>query len=236
MFRSLSNYLSNILWEIDLPKPMSDMNIHLDLGCGNNPRNPFKAIQMIGCDVIDSNQINIACPYVQCDVSEKLPFETNSFSSVSAYDVIEHIPRLVRENEKVVYPFVNLMSEIYRVLKPGGIFYAITPMFPSSAAFGDPTHVNFITKETVNYFADSCHAKTLGYGFDGNFKLIFADWLRGAGPFDTSESLFGKISANPSSMESILASCKLLNRYIRRISNHRPTHSLWVLQKPKLDH
>ena len=44
------------------------------------------------------------------------------------------------------------MNEIYRVLKPGGTFYAITPYYPRDEAFVDPTHVNIITNKTHTYF------------------------------------------------------------------------------------
>ena len=44
------------------------------------------------------------------------------------------------------------MNEIYRVLKPNGIFYGITPVYPKESVFVDPTHVNFITKNSFKYF------------------------------------------------------------------------------------
>lgn len=75
------------------------------------------------------------------------------------------------------------MSDIWRVLKPGGIFYARTPAYPSAAAFQDPTHVNIITDQTISYFArrpalDGSLVDPWGldlgkrYGFKGEF---FAD-------------------------------------------------------------
>jgi hypothetical protein len=60
------------------------------------------------------------------------------------------------------------MSEIHRVLKPNGMFYAVTPVYPSNEAFQDPTHVNFITDRTHEYF---CGDEGL-YGFKGNFEAI----------------------------------------------------------------
>jgi len=44
------------------------------------------------------------------------------------------------------------MNEAYRVLKPGGIFYAITPYYPRAEVFVDPTHINFISHKTHTYF------------------------------------------------------------------------------------
>ena len=71
------------------------------------------------------------------------------------------------------------MNEIYRVLKPGGIFLHVTPAFPSPEAFQDPTHVNIITENTFPcYFCNpNPDAKNLGYGFTGDFELIDQRWL-----------------------------------------------------------
>jgi SAM-dependent methyltransferase len=226
-------YLRRVLWEIDLPMVSEEMLIHLDLGAGNRPRNPFNANKLLACDVFPISKFTAECDYIQCDITVELPFPSNTFSSVSAYDVLEHVPRWERRQNQVIFPFVNLMSEIYRVLKPGGYFYAVTPMFPRSSAFTDPTHVNYITLESVNYFGGPSHSKHLGYGFEGSFKIIFANWLRGAGPFDPTSSLANQVRNNPWSKISILALLRLLRRFLLTVLNLKPTHGLWVLQKPK---
>jgi hypothetical protein len=66
------------------------------------------------------------------------------------------------------------MNEVWRVLKPNGIFYALTPVFPHHSVFVDPTHVNFITNKTHNYF---CGPNPLGriYGFKGHFDVMRCD-------------------------------------------------------------
>jgi SAM-dependent methyltransferase len=64
------------------------------------------------------------------------------------------------------------MNEVWRVLKPDGIFLAHTPHYEHIEAFSDPTHVNFITRKTIDYF--TIHAEPLGriYGFTGTFELL----------------------------------------------------------------
>ena len=59
------------------------------------------------------------------------------------------------------------MSEIYRVLKPGGIFFSCTPVYPHPEAFSDPTHVNIMTRETFDYFTSPGD-----YGFTGDFTIL----------------------------------------------------------------
>ena len=67
--------------------------------------------------------------------------------------------------------FVELMNEVYRVLKPGGIFLSHTPIFPFPASQQDPTHVNLITEDTFpKYFDDSSRFASM-YGFTGSFKV-----------------------------------------------------------------
>ena len=150
--------------------------ISLDLGCGDSPRNPFNAGKFCGVDVREELANSIYC----ADLSvEALPFADNEFTYCTAFDFLEHIPRQVIVHNKVRFSFVELMNEVYRVLAPGGLFFHSTPAFPCKEAFQDPTHVNFITEDTMpSYFCESnpC-AKLLGYGFNGKFHLVDQRWL-----------------------------------------------------------
>jgi len=63
------------------------------------------------------------------------------------------------------------MNEVWRTLKKDGIFFSHTPVYPLRTAFGDPTHVNFITEETFLYFDDQKNLASI-YGFTGAFKVL----------------------------------------------------------------
>lgn len=111
-------------------------------------------------------------------VISPIPYEGDTFEYVTAHDFIEHIPRVIyiphRRN-----PFVELMNEIYRVLKPGGLFMSLTPAYPNSAAFVDPTHVNIIAEGTFSlYFGDGNPTSPWAviYGFIGAFKVKSEEW------------------------------------------------------------
>ena len=146
----------------------------LDLGCGKKPKNPFNCDSVYGIDVDE----RLASPLIKlADLAiNPIPFDDNYFDVITAYDFIEHIPRVIylptRRN-----PFIELMNEISRTLKPGGIFFSTTPAYPHPAAFQDPTHVNIITEKTfINYF--SCAHKNYAsmYGFIGELNHLGQFW------------------------------------------------------------
>lgn len=143
----------------------------LDLGCGANPKNPHNCDEIYGIDFKSDKEKNI----LSADLSvEKIPFGDNFFDIVTAFDFIEHIPRVIYMPTKR-FCFVELMNEIYRVLKPGGEFLSFTPAYPALEVFSDPTHVNVITEITFpSYFSGSCTASL--YGFKGNFEIISQNW------------------------------------------------------------
>jgi SAM-dependent methyltransferase len=152
---------------------MSNCSKHLDLGCGANPRNPFGAEFLYGVDIMkrvdESQQNNFT--YVSANVVlDPIPFPDNTFDSISAYDFLEHVPRILYVEGKTVFPFVDIMSEIHRVLKPGGTLYAITPVYPKRSAFVDPTHVNFLTVDSYKYFCYPNNWASM-YGFKGSFVM-----------------------------------------------------------------
>ena len=147
----------------------------LDLGCGTAIRNPFKAAEAYGVDIRLSNNEKIRC----ADLSASdIPFPDEYFDFVSAFDFLEHVPR-VSDAAGRRFPFVSLMNEIYRVLVPGGVFFCVTPAFPFSVAFRDPTHVNFITEETFERYFDDKSTLAAMYGFIGRFQLLKQGWRDG---------------------------------------------------------
>ena len=149
------------------------MSKTLDLGSGPNPNNPFNADEIYGIDIINDLGKNI----FSADLAiEPIPFEDNYFEYVTAFQFIEHMPRVIyipkRRN-----PFIELMNEIYRVLKANGIFLSVTPAYPHAAAFQDPTHVNIITEETFLYYFSEPNRWASIYGFSGNFRILKQEWM-----------------------------------------------------------
>ena len=159
----------NFLYEKYSPKNMQLKNTRtLDLGCGKFVKNFFKADRFYGVDIQDNSSLNIKKADL---VLEDIPFETNSIDYITAYDFLEHIPRIIYYPERRL-PFVNLMNAIYRVLKVNGIFLSYTPMYPFGEAVRDPTHVNYITQETFTLYFDNINKWASMYGFEGSFVVL----------------------------------------------------------------
>ncbi len=147
------------------------MTRHLDIGCGRQPRNPYGRDETFGVDLSVAEGAPGAIRRANLAL-QPIPFDDNHFDSVSAYDFLEHVPRVLPTADGLAtrFPFVELMNEVWRVLAPGGLFYAVTPAFPSWAAFQDPTHVNIITTSTHVYFTRPQRMAAM-YGFHGDFAL-----------------------------------------------------------------
>lgn len=151
---------------------------HLDIGCGPEPHNPYRKPDLYGVDIrqlAPRSGFHFAAANLTLD---PIPFPSDHFGSVSAFDFLEHVPRVmpVGDGKGTRFPFVELMNEIWRVLMPGGRFYALTPAFPSPLAFRDPTHVNILTEETHHYFVGTEPGARM-YGFAGRFRTLRAGWV-----------------------------------------------------------
>lgn len=151
--------------------------ISLDLGSSLNFCNIFKASTVYGLDISPGDRPEC----IQCDLFRGvIPFSENFATYVTAADFLEHVPRISIGETKTRFPFVELISEVHRVLQPGGIFFQASPAFPMKEAFQDPTHVNIISEDTFpRYFCRGMQGGAWAriYGFTGEFELICQGWV-----------------------------------------------------------
>jgi len=175
MYRSLDSFinlpeitnLDSLYAQFNTQKLGVNDSVTLDIGCGQNPRNPFGANQSFGLDIREDLSQNIR--YADL-TTEPLPFGDDMFDYITAYDFLEHVPRVIYLPERR-FPFIELMNEVYRALKPGGIFLSRTPFYPISSVFTDPTHVNTITADTFPRYFDDRYMWAKMYGFRGKFRV-----------------------------------------------------------------
>ena len=246
-------------WNNGVPANLepNQFNVVVDFGCGSRPRNPLKANKVVGLDVFEEPPFRVhgELSYMQVSADGKLPFENSSIDALTAFDVLEHIPR--QSGYSHTNPFIEIMNEIHRVLRPGGLFLAVTPSFPSGAAFQDPTHVNIISKETHKYFSDDVWGRSLGYGFRGEFISVSIGWYDWPGSFIDLAIVESQVSASGSGvaknndaklnitfsrrvMGMLITATKevslLTSLLIKRTSFRflrKPSHYMWVLRKPE---
>lgn len=91
---------------------------------------------------------------VVTDLNKKWPFKDNSFDSIVAIHLIEHLKDLL-----------HFMNEAHRVLRSGGTLYIETPIAGEDPdlEFDDPTHIRCYRPHTfINYFTIEGIAK-FGY-------------------------------------------------------------------------
>ena len=96
----------------------------LDVGCGMGfiiDLAKEHVNQIDGIDITEAMLGKVDCSSCSCDINvqiaeiESAPFEDESFNLVTAYAVLHHLHELK-----------PAFQEIYRVLKPGGVFYSDT--------------------------------------------------------------------------------------------------------------
>lgn len=100
-----------------------------------------------------------------------IPFADNTFDEVRAYDVIEHI--------ELYTDFVFTMNEIYRVLKPGGLFHFVCPNGVDNT-FSHITHFRVITSGNMLPYFSKSDSPEYTYmrkadGIEADFEMEFKE-------------------------------------------------------------
>ena len=112
----------------------------LDLGCGRRPQPGA-----IGVDSVALPSVSVVA---RLD-ARRLPFRDGAAYTVYALNVLEHLTDVPAA-----------VSEVWRVLAPGGRCVVEVPYFSSVSAYADPTHVAFFTYTTFEHF---CEAPDTGW-------------------------------------------------------------------------
>jgi len=127
----------------------SKMGLRYNLGSG-----PVKKPGYVNVD-----RSKAAKPDVLADINI-VPWEwakSNSAERIECDNFPEHIER---------YHWIKLVRECHRVLKPNGILWIKVPVLAADnldACFSDPTHINFFTMHTFDYY-DHRHVRWRNYG------------------------------------------------------------------------
>jgi SAM-dependent methyltransferase len=103
----------------------------INLGCGNKVRPGFVGVDRTFC----------AAARVVCDLDRPLPFRESSIDEAHLDNVIEHVADIAQ-----------LMRELVRVSKRGGVLTILTPHFSSLASWRDPTHRYHLSYFSMDHF------------------------------------------------------------------------------------
>jgi SAM-dependent methyltransferase len=127
--------------------PDDNIDFHVDLGAGTLRKGRLTLDLRGNPDIqIDLNKLGWANQdrkyRIMPHTPGTLPFLNDSIESMISHHCLEHIGD----------GFVNLIDECYRVLKPGGKFRIIVPLFPSFAAVDDVDHCRYFTIKSFECF------------------------------------------------------------------------------------
>ena len=121
----------------------------INLGCGMFKRRGF-------VNVDSSSKVK---PDIVADVTV-IPWKwakKNQADVIFSDNLFEHIEP---------YALIKVVQECHRVLKPDGLLQVVVPVIATGSlhsAFSDPTHVNYFTMETFDYY-DHRHIRWKNYG------------------------------------------------------------------------
>jgi SAM-dependent methyltransferase len=160
----------------------------LDLGCGEKPyrylieNNIYKECQYLGIDILNPLYQSQTYPDLFWD-GHNIPLANETVNHIIATEVFEHVPDLL-----------PVLSETYRVLKPGGlIFFTVPFLWPIHDAPNDeyrytPFSLERITKEAG---FTNITIKALG-GWNASLAQMIGLWSRRS---PMSDELRDKFSA-----------------------------------------
>lgn len=94
--------------------------------------------------------------------------EDSYYDEIHAYEVLEHCG-----NQGDHRTFFAQFSEFWRILKPGGFFFATCPSWHSPWAWGDPSHSRVLTAGTLAFLSQEQYTKQVGVTPMSDFRSIY---------------------------------------------------------------
>lgn len=147
------------------------MNV-LILGAGNSKEKriiPTGGEKAFPPDAVRLDIDPLSKPDVLWDLNNlPIPLDSDSFDEIHAYEVLEHFGR-----QGDADAFFGFFNEIYRMLKPNGMFYASVPMWNSRWAFGDPGHTRVINQGSLVFLDRSQYDEQVGVTPMTDYRRIY---------------------------------------------------------------
>lgn len=97
-----------------------------------------------------------------------LPYEDNTFDEIHAYEVLEHTGA-----QGDYRFFFRQWSEFWRIMKPGGLFFATCPHYKSAWAWGDPSHTRVVQSEQLVFLSQKVYERDVGNTPMSDFRYLY---------------------------------------------------------------
>lgn len=126
--------------------------LKINLGGGTEKIEGFTNIDILPLPEVD----------IVADLNKGIPLPDNSVEEIWSSHCLEHLSSTVK-----------IMEEIYRVCRNNALVKIKVPYFKSIGAFKDPTHRQFFTEHSFDYFSQE-KIKSQGlpdYQIKTNFKI-----------------------------------------------------------------
>jgi SAM-dependent methyltransferase len=108
-------------------------------------------------------------PDVVWDLTKRpLPFDDNTFDSIRAFEVLEHLGQ-----QGDYRAWFDEWSEWWRILKPNGHFIGTSPDCYSRWAWGDPGHTRIVSPETMTYLDQDEYTKQVGVTPITDYRFVY---------------------------------------------------------------
>jgi len=140
------------------------------LGCGSSREKRFTLNggrpEWVALTTLDHN-IDHKPDVVHDMESLPLPFGDDSFGEIHAYECLEHVGK-----QGDWRFFFAQWSDFWRILKPGGLFFATCPAANSPWAWGDPSHTRVIGPECLIFLSQPSYDQ-VGKTAMSDFRFVY---------------------------------------------------------------
>lgn len=96
------------------------------------------------------------------------PFPDDNFDEIHAYEVMEHLGR-----QGDWRFFFKQWNELWRILKPNGLFFGTSPDYRSKWAWGDPGHTRVLQPETMVFLSQMQYQVQVGQTPMTDYRFVY---------------------------------------------------------------
>jgi len=140
------------------------------LGCGSSR---VKKLSLPGCEewsgLVTLDFADTHKPDIVHDIAVlPLPFEDNCADGIYAFEVMEHVGQ-----QGDWRFFFDQWSDIWRILKPGGVFFGTSPHWSSRWCWMDPGHTRAFGPEMMVFLSQPNYDAQVGITPMTDYRFVY---------------------------------------------------------------